>query len=161
MQIMLVKSGAENHLESKVTAFWRGSTPFVTRACLVGATQAQIEPSWKASFQFCFLNKNDLSRRCNPSLVAQALLFQYGGIHFCFLQMSLGHRSWLQKKQAELKSSMFKFVAQDSDWHTGLREHGLVLAIQLIPVLSCHCIRNTTNWCRFPVLFFDMQWQYN
>eukprot|EP00435_Cladocopium_sp_Y103_P037651 s1053_g10.t1 len=36
--------------EEGVTAFWRGSTPFVTRACLVGATQTVLRESvWPRS----------------------------------------------------------------------------------------------------------------
>lgn len=36
--------------EEGVTAFWRGSTPFVTRACLVGATQVATYDQFKAIY---------------------------------------------------------------------------------------------------------------
>mmetsp|Transcript_22525 Transcript_22525/g.49777 ORF Transcript_22525/g.49777 Transcript_22525/m.49777 type:complete len:295 (+) Transcript_22525:49-933(+) len=37
--------------EEGVTAFWRGSTPFVCRACLVGATQVATYDQFKAMFE--------------------------------------------------------------------------------------------------------------
>jgi len=36
--------------EEGVTAFWRGSTPFVTRACLVGATQVATYDQFKVMY---------------------------------------------------------------------------------------------------------------
>ena len=134
--------------------------------------------TWDDSFQFCFLSKDDLSQWC--MLLWWLKLFYFSVVAFftCFcLQMSLGHRSWWQKNRQSLSlpcwlsasknqcedrpplSTFVKIVAQDSDWHTGPREHGLVLVHGLF-IYSCHVLWlcSEQNGCRLHVLF-DAQWQ--
>eukprot|EP00931_Biecheleriopsis_adriatica_P063846 TRINITY_DN38740_c0_g1_i1.p1 TRINITY_DN38740_c0_g1~~TRINITY_DN38740_c0_g1_i1.p1 ORF type:complete len:295 (+),score=67.92 TRINITY_DN38740_c0_g1_i1:55-939(+) len=44
--------------EEGVPAFWRGSAPFVTRACLVGATQVATYDQFKAIYNSCGIKGN-------------------------------------------------------------------------------------------------------